>query len=89
MPESSGAPRDLRGADGAGGLVLSAATRHVVALFVDRRTRQWVVRDPTGDLWRLPSVDDSWDQREVFELTDDADLECVPGHYRYMLNLPF
>ena len=60
-----------------------------VALYVDRSTRQWVVRDPRGDFWRLPSDDNAWDHREPFPLTVDSELEIVPGHYRYMLDLPF
>src|SRR5438128_11266716 len=30
------------------------------AVFVERLTRQWVVRDPEGNFWILPTVDDPW-----------------------------
>jgi hypothetical protein len=66
-----------------------AATRRVVALYVDRSTQQWVVRDPEGDFWLLPSSDNSWERREPFVVSDETELEIIPGHYRYMLNLPF
>ena len=59
------------------------------AIFVDRACPQWIVRDPEGNFWRLPSVDDPWDQRQPFQPTEQTDLEPVPGHYRDMLGLPF
>ena len=37
-------------------------TRKLVALFVDRSCQQWIVRDPEGNFWILPSVEDPWDQ---------------------------
>jgi hypothetical protein len=61
----------------------------VVALFVDQATRQWVVRDPEGNFWMLPSVDDAWEQRQPFEPTPEHLLEPIPGHYLYLLRLPF
>lgn len=63
--------------------------RRRVALYVDRTTRQWVVRDPVGDWWSLPSTDDGWMHRAPFELSEDSELESVPRHYLSMLNLPF
>lgn len=63
-------------------------SRRGVALYVDRTTGQWVVRDSEGEFWRLPSIDDCWKHREPFDLSDDSELESVPGHYLYMLNLP-
>jgi len=63
--------------------------KQMVALFVDRSCRQWIVRDPEGDFWILPSVEDPWDHREPFNLTAETDLEPVPGHYKDMLRLPF
>ena len=60
------------------------------SLFVDKSSQQWIVRDPDGDFWILPSVKDPWDHREPFDPTrEDSDLEPVPGHYKYMLDLPF
>lgn len=63
--------------------------KQVVALFVDRSSQQWVVRDPEGSFWTLPSALDSWDQRQPFYPTSETDLEPVPGHYRDLLGLPF
>jgi hypothetical protein len=63
--------------------------RQAVALFVDRSSRSWIVRDPDGNFWLLPPVENCWDQREPFELTDEADLEPIPGHYKDLLGLPF
>ena len=59
------------------------------ALFADRSGRQWVVRDPDGNFWVLPSVKDAWDRREPFHPSIETDLEPVPGHYKDMLRLPF
>ena len=65
------------------------AKRHVAALYVDRSTQQWIVRDPDGNFWIVPSGDDAWDHRQPFEPTEDAELESVPTHYKYLLDLPF
>jgi hypothetical protein len=66
------------------------AVRHqLIALYVDRSTQQWIVRDPEGNFWAVPPVDNAWDHREPFNLTDDTDLEPIPGHYKYLLHLPF
>ena len=61
----------------------------VVALFVDRTKQQWIVRDPEGNFWSVPSAADAWDRRERFDPKDDTDLEPIPGHYKYLLQLPF
>jgi hypothetical protein len=67
-----------------------ASGEQKVALFVDRsRPQNWVVRDPEGNFWIVPPVDNPWENREPFTLSEEADLEPVPGHYRYMLGLPF
>jgi hypothetical protein len=60
-----------------------------VGLFVDRSCQQWIVRDPEGSFWMLPSVDHPWDQRQPFQLTAETELEPVPGHYIDLLELPF
>jgi hypothetical protein len=60
-----------------------------VALFADRASRQWIVRDPKGNFWMLPSVEDPWDHRQPFNPTSEMDLEPVPGHHKNMLRLPF
>jgi hypothetical protein len=67
-----------------------ALPRGKPGIFVDRACPQhWVVRDPDGNFWIVPSVENAWESREPFRLTEEADLEPVPGHYKYMLNLPF
>jgi hypothetical protein len=48
-----------------------------------------VVGDPDGGLWVVPSDVDAWENRRSFEWADDTDLEPIPGHYKYLLNLPF
>jgi hypothetical protein len=63
--------------------------QQLVALYVDRTTQQWIVRDPDGDFWIVPAVDNAWDHREPFHPADDTDLEPIPGHYKYLLQLPF
>jgi hypothetical protein len=63
--------------------------KQVVALFVDRSSGRWIVRDPEGNFWLLPSVENSWDHRQRFHPTEQSDLEPVPGHYKDMLGLPF
>jgi hypothetical protein len=60
-----------------------------VALFVDRICQQWIVQDPEGNFWLLPSVDDPWQYRQPFTPTPEMELEPVPGHYMSMLGLPF
>lgn len=62
---------------------------YTVALYVDRATQQWVVRDRTGNFWMLPSEAASWENREPFELQPESLLEPIPGHYRYLFDLPF
>jgi len=61
----------------------------VVALYVDRTTQQWIVRDREGNFWSVPSTADAWQRRAPFEPQDDTDLEPIPGHYKYLLQLPF
>jgi hypothetical protein len=63
--------------------------RPTVALYVDRTNQQWVVRDSDGNYWVVPAVDSGWAQREPYELTDKSELEPVPTHYKYLLDLPF
>lgn len=60
-----------------------------VTLFVSRASQQWVVLDPEGNFWILPSVENPWDQRQRFYPTEETELDPVPGHYKYMLGLPF
>jgi hypothetical protein len=63
--------------------------KRLVALFADRLSNQWVVRDAEGSFWIVPSGDKGWDHRQAFYPTEDSELEAVPGHYIHMLDLPF
>jgi hypothetical protein len=63
--------------------------RREVALYVDKASQQWVVRDLEGNFWKLPSTENPWDRREPFTLAEEMELEPVPGHYKYMLGIPF
>ena len=69
---------------------MTTGPKRLVALFVERSYQQWVVRDPEGNFWLLPSdVEDLWGQRQPFSPTPESELEPVPGHYTSMLGLPF
>lgn len=62
--------------------------KQIVALYVDRTSQQWIVRDADGSFWLLPRSDDPWHDRQPFVPDDDTELEPIPGHYKYMLGLP-
>jgi hypothetical protein len=62
--------------------------KQVMALYVDRASQRWVVRDGYGNYWLLPSAENAWDQREPFQPTEETELEPIPGHYKGMLGLP-
>ncbi len=64
------------------------AGKRVVALYVDKASQQWIVRDAEGNLWSLPSTDNPWDERQPFTPAEETELEPVPGHYKYLLGLP-
>jgi hypothetical protein len=67
-----------------------AASKVTVAIYVDRtRPDHWIVRDPEGQFWIVPPVENPWDNRQPFEFDGEVQLEAVPGHYRYMLGLPY
>ena len=60
------------------------------AIFVDRAcTEHWIVRDPEVNFWIVPPGEDAWECRRPFQPTVETELEPIPGHYRYMLGLPF
>jgi hypothetical protein len=61
--------------------------KHVVSIFVDRSSSQWVVLDPDG--LSVPPIEQGWEHREPFTPTADRDLEPVPKHYTYMLGIPY
>jgi hypothetical protein len=63
--------------------------RQRAVLFVERSSQQWIVQDPEGNFWLLPSVDNPWSQRQPFHPTEETELELIPGHYKDMLGLPF
>jgi hypothetical protein len=63
--------------------------KQLVAIFVDRLTHRWIVRDPEGNFWIVPLVDNCWDHRQPFEPTEETDFEPIPGHYKHLLGLPF
>jgi hypothetical protein len=60
-----------------------------VSIFVDNLSQRWIVRDPDGSFWILPTGENPWENREPFVLTGDCDLTPVPEHYKYLLELPF
>ena len=60
-----------------------------IVLYADRATQQWVALDREGKLWQVPVVENAWEKRTPFDLTDETELEPVPGHYKTMLGLPF
>jgi hypothetical protein len=66
-----------------------AAVKHAATLYVDKASQQWIVRDPEGNFWSLPSTDNPWDERQPFSPAEETELEPVPGHYKDMLGLPF
>ena len=66
-----------------------AVRSQAFSLFVDRTTQQWVVRDPDGRFWIVPAGEEAWERRRPFDCTDDIDLEPIPGHYKYLFQLPF
>jgi hypothetical protein len=68
---------------------MMAERKQVVGLFVDRSRQQWIVRDPEGNFWTVPSAELPWEQRQPYHPTAETELEPVPGHYREMLRLPF
>ncbi|MFL5339578.1 MAG: hypothetical protein ACJ8F7_05360 [Gemmataceae bacterium] len=67
---------------------MPAGAPRIRSLYVDRDSQQWIVLDPDGNFWLVPSdTDNPWDQRQPFYPTDATELEPVPGHYKYMLGL--
>ena len=67
---------------------MRAKNDRVVALYVEKASQQWVVRDGEGNFWSLPNTDNPWDERQPFTPAEGTDLEPVPGHYKDMLGLP-
>ena len=63
--------------------------KQVVAIYVDRTSGRWVVRDCEGNFWVLPPTDTPWDDRQPFSPAEETELELVPGHYKNLLGLPY
>lgn len=64
-------------------------TKPSLTLYVDRSLQQWIVLDPDGNFWSVPSVEeDPWQQRQPYYPTEETELEPVPGHYKSVLGLP-
>jgi hypothetical protein len=69
--------------------ITMTGTTRILALYVDRDSRQWIARDADGNFWLVAGDEDNpWDQRQPFCPTEETELEPVPGHYKYMLGLP-
>jgi len=67
-----------------------SAPNRMAAIYVDLAcTDHWVVGAPEGNFWIVPSVENAWDSRRPFSPTEETELEPIPGHYRFMLGLPF
>jgi len=64
-------------------------SHHSLSIYVDRSSSQWIVRDAEGTFWVVPVLENAWEHRQIFIPSEDVDLEPVPGHYKYMLGLPF
>lgn len=59
-----------------------------VALFVDRNQPSgWIVRDGAGDFWVVTPGERAWEGRQPYTVTEDSQLEAVPGHYKYVLGI--
>jgi hypothetical protein len=69
--------------------IMLTVRKRMGGLYVEKGSQQWVVLDPEGNFWVVPSDDNPWDHRQPFHPTEETDLEPVPGHYKYMLGLPF
>ena len=68
---------------------MNAVTKRLVALFVEKSSQQWVMRDSEGNFWIVPSGKHPWDHRQPFYPTEESQLEPVLRHYLYILDLPF
>ena len=55
--------------------IMTISAKQAVGLFVDPSYPQWIVRDPDGNFWILPSVEYPWDQRQPYFPT--AETDCL------------
>ena len=68
--------------------MVTSASQIPFSIYVDRNLPHfWIVRDRAGDFWMVPSGDQAWQRRQPYALSQDANLEWVPGHYLYMLDI--
>lgn len=67
---------------------MTHAKKVKTTLYVDRKSRRWVVRDADGKFWILPVVEHPWEHRRPFDLSPATELEPIPHHYKEMLGLP-
>ena len=67
---------------------MTTSRKALVAVLAGRASQQWIVRDPEGNFWIVPSVANPWDHRQHFQPSQEMDLEPVPGHDKDMLGLP-
>lgn len=59
-----------------------------MSLYVDKGLPDhWIVRDTDGRFWIVPTVVGAWKKREPFQPSEDAELQPVPAHYLYMLDI--
>ena len=67
---------------------MKTTRKPVMSLYVDKgRPEHWIVRDPEGRFWVVPPGDDAWTKREPFHPSEDAEIEPVPSHYLYLLDI--
>lgn len=81
-------PTNPNSADESTSTSVLTVQKPTVTLFVDKNSKQWIVRDLEEKLWIIPSVDKAWEHRQPFELTEETQLEVVPAHYMVMLGIP-
>lgn len=59
-----------------------------VSMYVDRSVPScWIVRDQSGTFWMVPAGDQAWERRQPYTVHENAQLESVPGHYKYLLGI--
>jgi hypothetical protein len=69
---------------------MTTRRKPALTLYVDRSSQQWIVLDAEGNFWTVQvEVENPWDQRRPYYPSEETELEPVPGHYKYMLGLPF
>lgn len=68
---------------------MTTVRKELVAVFADKVSQQWIVRDPDGNFWLVPPVKNPWDHRQPIQPSEEMDLQPVPGHYKDTIGLPF